>query len=184
MEWIIEQNMIQNDDKNILNIELGAGCGCFGKTYFSKCYTTDIDKKYKDNCQRYCLDFTCSAISLPFGNNRFDKIILCNPYGFGFRDEEDAFLFLSEAIRVLNTKGEIIVIGNEKNAYAKPQNIKRVIDEYMLTEDDKIDISTFIRDIDPSIDYPKYVFYQSDLNLPTIPNKETVIFIDKNVISI
>ena len=98
------------DDKTYKNVEIGAGCGNFGKQYYSKCYLTDKDTSLKTICAKCLIDLFCDAHSLRWKENRFEKIILCNPYGYGFKDEEEANTLFAELHRVAVNNAEIIII--------------------------------------------------------------------------
>ncbi len=119
--------------EEMLNVELGAGCNDFGKRFFSPCYLTDKDIALKDSCDSHCIDCFCDAYKLPFSENSFKRAIICNPFGYGFKDSEPAKILIKELYRILVNNGEIIIISNAKrNPYTIPQRIEKWIQEVSL----------------------------------------------------
>src|SRR5262249_23043229 len=123
--------VIFKDDKAYKNIELGAGCGNFGIIFYPNCYLTDRDTTLMDSCERCFIDYFCDAHNLPWASDRFDKIIMCNPYGYGFKDEDKSYGLLDELIRVSKDGCEIIIICNHTNLCCAPKRVKKRIDNYL-----------------------------------------------------
>ena len=98
-------NFIKDDDLDVLNVELGAGSGKFGEKFHSRCYLTDKDERYKK-----FVDFLCSAEYLPWPENRFNLVILCNPFNYGFIESQSGVNLMKEFCRVLKQKGQILII--------------------------------------------------------------------------
>lgn len=166
----------QEDDGLTKHLELAAGNGVFGKKYFPPCYATDIDAK-KQN-----IDFQCDAEKTNFPDNRFNKIIICNPHGFGFKKEEESLKLLNELTRILTVEGSIIIIGNDKkNVYCKVKNVEKQIAVFnQISKDICLEMS--YEGIIPEQAYNGYKFYQSDGVIETVPDVKIVIkLISKNI---
>ena len=102
---------------DILHIEVGAGRGIFGKKYHPKCILTDNDNELVTVHNVTTLDCICDAHALPWSDERFDLVILCNPYYFGFREEDKGQMLLQELTRVLRNEGRVLIIGHRNNPY-------------------------------------------------------------------
>jgi hypothetical protein len=163
------------DDKTYLNIELGAGCGTFGSTYFSKCYLTDLDEGLRNSCSSCSIDWFCDAHKLPWSSDRFQKIILCNPYGFGFDSEESAAELLTELGRVSKNGSEIIIIGHKANKYCAPERVSKRISNF-TNPNFSFDIE--IEELDTIVHYKSYIFRTMD-GQQTWPNKKIKINVTK-----
>lgn len=164
-----------NDDISIRNLELAAGNGDFGKTHFPPCYATDIDGT-KEN-----IDFQCDALNTPFADNRFDNIIICNPWHFGFNNElsnEEAQDFIREMVRIITHGGKIIIIGNSNNKYCKPQKVTEQIAIFNATYGNE-ELYIEIEDI-TATSYPNATFYVTDGSRRTYPNKKITIYVSKS----
>lgn len=162
-----------NDDISIRNLELAAGNGNFGKIYYPPCYATDIDGT-KEN-----IDFQCDALNTPFADNRFDNIIICNPFGFGFNDQikEESQDFIREMLRIITHGGKIIVIGNDSNKFCKTKKVIEQIQKFNSTSlTEKLAVS--IEDITET-SYSDYSFYQTDGSRKAYPNKKFTIYASK-----
>jgi len=165
-----------------LNIELGAGCGDFVKLYFPECCLTDNDIGLRESCQKE-LDVSCSADcfcdagSLPFSENSFARVIICNPYKYGFKKPDQAEILLNELIRILKKDSLIIIIGHEKNPYCAPQRVEKRIGEISLLT--KADISFSVEDIDAEEFYPGYSFRRIEGKRKTVPNRRMTLNVRK-----
>lgn len=144
------------DNKSVRNLEIGAGCGNFGKLYYPECYLTDSDKSLKKSCKICYIDWFCEAHKLVWGEKRFDKIIMCNPYGYGFRDAEDTEALMNELLRVLIGNGQIIIIGATANPYCAPERLKKRVSKYATEHG--LNLKVEVREINSSALYPNYEF--------------------------
>jgi ubiquinone/menaquinone biosynthesis C-methylase UbiE len=167
------------DDKSYVNLELGAGCGNFGAIYFYKCYLTDgDDERLKDRCKVNSINFFCKAHQLPWGNDRFEKVIMCNPYLYGFKDYEDSVPLLAEIIRVLKKTGIFIIIGSKGNNYCIEYKIEKTIEKTRLLYPN-FTCDLVAEEIDSSKEYNNYIFKRMD-NSETKPTKRFTLTIIKN----
>ncbi|MEA5141802.1 class I SAM-dependent methyltransferase [Arcicella rigui] len=146
-------------DNNIYtNLEIGAGCGDFGKRFYPKCYLTDYDIELMDKCKTCFIDWFCDAHNLPWSNNRFDLIILCNPYNYGFKDDESTYKLLSELLRVLKKPGgEILLLSTKNNKFCNPQRVKKRIDQFCKINNN-YNLEVKSEEIDCSLVYNGYIF--------------------------
>ena len=75
------------------NVEVGAGTTEFGRKFFPPCVLTDVDEEL---VQRHgfqgnrVIDIVCAAEALAFRTQEFERVIVCNPWRYGFRREEDS----------------------------------------------------------------------------------------------
>ena len=173
----MESNAI-TDDKSVLHLELGAGCGNFGKIHYPKCYLTDYDAALATICEKCYIDYFCDAHNLPWKNNRFDKIIMCNPYGYGFLpSEERTKKLLTELLRVLKNKdSEIIVIGHKRNKYCSYKNIQITIDDFMNENKQLFNLEVVCDNPDFSVKYGNYIF-RTIQGVETKPSHEIKIYV-------
>jgi len=161
------------DNKAYINLELGAGCGNFGATYHPKCYLTDVDQTLKTTCSVCHVHWFCDARELPWSDNRFDKVILCNPYGFGFNDEEESQILLNEIVRVSKNGSQIIIVGSGVNRYCAPERVKKRVNNCSAAR-----FKFYEEDIDCAKEYKGFIFRMVD-GTPTIPTKRMVIDVVK-----
>ncbi|MDM8550781.1 hypothetical protein QUF72_11910 [Desulfobacterales bacterium HSG2] len=167
--------MIDNRMTFFKNIELGAGCGNFGKLFFSPCCLTDKNKELKIACDICHLDCFCDACELPFGENTFGIAILCNPYGYGFNTKEETEILLNELTRVLTDDSRIIIIGNHRNKYCTPKRIEKRIHQISLQG---VNIHFTVKETDSACPYMGYPFLTTD-GRKTNPNKEITLYVRK-----
>jgi ubiquinone/menaquinone biosynthesis C-methylase UbiE len=164
------------DRKEFSNIELGAGCGNFGQLYFSKCYITDNDETLKTKCEKQHIDLTCSAIDMPmFSNDRFEHVLMCNPFQYGFKEVEDAQKLMTELSRVLKHQGKVIIVCSDRNKFCAPARVEKRLRELTINS---TAFSFRVEDIDPSTEYPSYQFRQTT-GIETKPNKRITIDVRK-----
>lgn len=166
------QQTIFPNDPNVLHLELGAGCGDFGKRFYPLCYLTDIPD-FMDACSTNHIDHYCSATALPWGAARFKIVIMCNPYKYGFAGYDEAEELLDSIIAVLQNDGKVLVLSSERNPWGKPSNIQRQVKAY--NEAKGTDIVCTSCAIDATLEYPNYVFYQTEGNKPTVPNCQCIL---------
>lgn len=170
------------DNKTFKNIEIAAGCGNFGKLYYDKCYLTDKDTNLEKICKVRGLtcevDLFCDANNLPWSDNRFERIIICNPFGFGFNEDESATLLLDELVRVSKqNKAKIILFCSKNNKYCNPERVKKRVNTY-LNSKSPLQIIVEIQDLDTQKEYPNYTFYTSD-GKQTLPHFKITLYVSK-----
>ncbi len=156
------------DEPEVQNIELGAGCGDFGKQFYPECYLTDILDGVQI-CPCNHIDYYCSATDLPWGAERFELLIMCNPFGYGFMTKESTEELLASVFRVLKIGGKALILANERNKWANSKNVKKYIGEYNAEKGTSIICASTA--IDATLVYPNYVFYQTggeDIALPNV----------------
>lgn len=163
------------DDKSYNNIELGAGCGDFGQQYYPKCLITDSDDQIKTRCDKNHVHFICPAHKVPVSDGRFNHVIMCNPWGYGFQEMDEAEELMKEVMRILATNGRVVIVCNTTNKYCAPHKVKKKLaamemikGKYKLTEED----------IDHTEAYPGYKF-QKTCGFPATPNKKITIDVTK-----
>lgn len=168
-----EKNLIENtQDLSYTNIEFGAGCGNFGQIYFSKCYITD--KEDGSSCPTKYIDFVCDIKQpLPWVE-RFATVIMCNPYRYGFSDEEDGFHLLVALQKILTKDGCILVLGNDSNTSCKQSKIKNRVEEYN-NKSISSKIEVVCEKIDASTTYPDYVFFSTGGKTKTTVTQKTIL---------
>lgn len=168
--------IIVEDDVSKKNLEIGSGCGGFGMKFYPNCYLTDIAHEFLDktDCE-WIIDVSCSANNLPWSDNRFEKIIIANPYRFGFSSAEEATELLKELSRVIRDGGEIIVIGSHSNKYVA--KIDYLLNKKVTIADVKLQCKTEI--IEPSLVYNDHVFRNTNNDI-VIPNLRFTIHVSKH----
>ena len=165
------------DDKSFSNLEIGAGCGNFGKVFYPKCYLTDLDEELQKNCKVCYIDWFCDAHNLTWKNDRFDKVIMCNPHGYGFRDDEMTERLLNELLRVLKGKdSEIIIICGRRSSYCAPDRVQKRISSF-LSKNSSISLRVEHQEIDASILYKDYIFKET-LGDQTMPSSKITIHVE------
>jgi ubiquinone/menaquinone biosynthesis C-methylase UbiE len=164
------------DNSEFLNIELGAGCGNFGQLFFAKCYITDSDETLKTRCEKHHLDLTCSVVNMPmFKDDRFEHVLMCNPYHYGFKEVEDAQKLMDEVSRVLKDKGKVVIVCHDRNKFCAPNRVEKRLKELTVG---KTVFSFKVEDIDAGKEYPKFQFRQTT-GIETTPNKRITIDVSK-----
>lgn len=146
--------VIADDNHNIKNLELGAGCGGFGRKFYPLCYTTDLSKPLLEEDCEHPIQYQCNAYELPWGESRFDKVIMANPYGYGFNDKEVAERLLSELGRVIINGGEILVVGSNLNRFVN--KIKVFVREGLVLGN--VTFTYQLEEIDASVVYNGHIF--------------------------
>ncbi len=133
----IKQNKYDKYDK-VVNIEFGSGKNYFGKCEYPECYLTDknipqsphfmecLPDYHEADC--HYIDFACDFYDHNFYGRLFQKIILCNPFGFGYQLSEGR-LFFNRAGDLLDNNGQIIIICSKTNPHVK----KKLLDFYLST---------------------------------------------------
>ncbi|WP_438966338.1 class I SAM-dependent methyltransferase [Flavobacterium sp.] len=170
---------------NIVNIEFGAGRNYFGKKEYPKCYLTDLitpdlihftqsaDYNEVDN---HFLDDVCNFFDYNF-ERTFDKIIMCNPFNYGFNGLGNAKKFFDRAGKLLNDNGEIHIVGSSLNPWCS----KDSFDEFFYNEIDlyKTDYNFILHSHEELSRENRintsYRFYKTELKDITIPNQKIVI---------
>lgn len=174
-------------DVEVNNIEFGAGRNDFGKREYPNCYVTDLSypnelksyfKEYQEDIKDYhYLDNICDFYNTNFGR-QFENIILCNPYGYGFKGLASAKKFFDRAGEILVKNGQINIIGKSNNPWCKKESFDKfikndTIEIFKSKYDFEID-SFEILDGDHQIN-TNYKFYTTGLKLETIPNERLTI---------
>ena len=147
------------DDKTYINLEIGAGCGNFGKQFYPKCYLTDNDTSLRETCENCHIDWFCGAHELPWSDNRFESIIICNPYNYGFSDNESTERLLNELLRVLKEKSKIILLSTKNNKHCNPQRVQKRVLEFCKNHKD-ISLDVVVEDVNCNLLYESYVFME------------------------
>jgi hypothetical protein len=167
---------IVDSNPDVMHIELGAGCGEFSSRYYSKSFLTDI-KDPNRGCQGSLspLYFKANAneISKFVPNNRFELVICCNPYLYGFKTPLDAFTLLNQFNTILiPKKGKIRMIGAKGiNPYFNTAKIDRFMSQYNI--ENKTDFKILQENNLDGL-YPGFIF-TDELGNTVMPNYEIVI---------
>lgn len=174
-------------DLNITNIEFGAGKNNFGKIEYPKCYITDKyypkedvlhftnHKDYEiQNC--HYIDDICDFYEYKF-ERKFENLILCNPFFYGYNGLEGAKKFFDRVGELLSDNGRIHIIGKWSNPWCK----KESLDKFLKNEIDiykskyNFELESFeVLDENHEINV-KYIFHQVGLEDTTKPNEKMVI---------
>lgn len=164
------------DDPSVLHLELGAKCGDFGRLYFPSCYLTDLDESLRGRCVPFQIDVFCSATSIPWPNDRFHLVIICNPWEYGFKDRENAMKLLNELTRVLVSGGRVLILSSKINPWGAADRVKERVHDYSSATG--VDIGFASEEIDPWTEYPGFQFQQT-INKATFPKERTVLHVRK-----
>ncbi len=159
---LAEYHPLFTDNLQVVNIELGAGCGNFGQIYYPECFITDMETKSKldEICTNHFVTISCDARNIPCESNRFKNIIMCNPYGYGFKDRRD-YTFLNELYRVSLNEANIIILTSGVNRFATPDKVKIRIKDYNL-EHSTTRFMFDYQEIDSEKDYEGYNFFTTN----------------------
>jgi len=166
------------EDLSYQNIEFGAGCGNFGQKYYAQCFITDIHDGSK--CEINYIDFVhnCMQTPLPSWHNRFELVIMCNPHGYGFNDDEMGYELLNNLALILKNEGKVLIIGNDTNRYCRRTTIQKRVQEFNVRYSHlQFEYSGF--DFDARQEYPNHTFYQSNHLNQCRPNHKTELCIKK-----
>lgn len=123
------------NDLEVSNIEFGAGRNNFGKREYPNCYVTDLSYPEllsyfthfnEDSTEYHFLDNICDFYDSKF-DRKFENIILCNPYKYGFKGLAGAKKFFDRAGEILVTNGKIHIIGKSNNPWCKKESFDNFI---------------------------------------------------------
>lgn len=164
-------NRFENDDLTILHVEVGAGSGKFGEKFHKECYLTEIDSRHKKH-----VHYICSAMDLPWTDARFDLVIACNPFEYGFASLEAGKALLAEFLRVLRPPGRVLIIGHEQNPWCDIDQIQSTVQHFIESQGIKIQLQAEV--ISPGKEYPGHTFQTCGVAArPTFPNRRYTILI-------
>lgn len=167
------QNYTFTDNTSITALEIGAGCGNFGKLYYPECYLTDVDISLRKSCNNCQIDWFCGYDKLPWGDDRFKNIIICNPFGYGFNDMDNTTSILDSLLRVLDFEGgKIIVLAHHTNKFCHPKRVKTRLVSYF--EDKDLTYNFQVEEIRPEEEYVNYTFFSATGDV-TKPNYRITI---------
>lgn len=135
-------------------------------------------KNYVDYKNKDChyLDDICDFYEHKF-ERKFENLILCNPFYFGYNGLEGAKKFFNRVGDILTQKGKIHIIGRHSNKFCR----KESLDKFLKNEIDiykskyVFELESFeILDENHEINV-KYIFHQVGLEDKTIPNEKIVL---------
>ena len=158
-----------------MNLEIGAGVGCLGRVYYSPCLESDIDTRLATGGARCPIDMVCDAHYVPASDGKFCSVIVCNPYHFGFVRERGIQL-LRELVRIVESRGSIILIASSLNPYCQPQRIGDAIRS--VTDGTNLRIEVCVRPLEATSRYPHHRFLRSDGSV-TIPDTQITLRVVK-----
>lgn len=172
-------NLVHADiakNPNVINIELGAGCGDFGAQFYSECFLTDNMPvtELKKQCKRCSVTICCDAHAIPSSEDRFMIVIMCNPYGYGFNSPEQSTILLNELYRVAKDGAEVLILTTVNNKYSAPGRVETRIKNYN-NQNNYIRFTYKCEAIDCEVKYPKYTFYNTDASKKTFPNHQILL---------
>lgn len=164
------------DNPSVVHIELGVGCGKFCTIFYPTSFLTDIRDPHRDcdaSIDPFYFRADANEISEYVPNNKFELVICCNPYQYGFKTELEAFTLLKQFSSILvPNNGKIRVIGTKsKNPYINIKKIERFIAEYNTLNSTKFEI---IEEKELTGLYPNFIFRDMYGNQVT-PNTEIII---------
>lgn len=166
------------DSKSFSNLEIGAGCGNFGKIFYPQCYLTDNDMSLSKSCDTCHIDWFCDVHDLTWKEDRFEHLIMCNPYKYGFINDESTEKLMNELLRVIKkTDTKIIMICRHDNKFCNPKRVKTRIAKY-LEKNNRFKLTVDSYEIDSKTEYKDYIFRATDRN-PTIPNCKIIIHVNE-----
>lgn len=123
----------------VKSIEFGAGKGYFGKVEFPNCFLTDLNDwgvlhasevKGTEFEEFHHLDGIIDYFKFNFEGRKFDRLIFCNPFLFGFKGKYETIRFLNRAKELLFDNGEIYVLGQKKNGWVNKHKTEKWVEEY------------------------------------------------------
>lgn len=161
---------------NKTNIEIGAGCGRFGELFYPTCVITDCDSEITIRCPDNCIEIFCHAWEVPYPENSFKRVIVCNPWEYGFTKSGKGVEILLEFTRILVPKGVITIIGSTRNKYCAPWNIRKILSK--VQETSPIVYTLNVESIDPAIEYPGFEFRNTSGDI-IVPKSRTEIHVSK-----
>lgn len=147
------------------NIEIGAGRGAFGVRFHPPCLATDIRLLPG-------IAVVTDAKQLALRAETFSKVVICNPYGYGFRMGEGMEL-MRELVRVLRPGGTIIVVGHSTNKYCQ---FARIVTIAESLSGEGMSLAVERRDISPAQDFPGHHFRRVD-GSTTVPDVEIRVMV-------
>ena len=158
-----------------MNIEIGAGVGCLGRTFYSPCVETDINRDLIGVKSPSPIDLVCDAHCVSVIDDKFRFVIVCNPYPYGFVREEGIQL-LRELVRIVKSQGKIILIASSLNPNCQPQRIREAVRSVADETGMKIGIS--VNGLDSASRYPAHRFRRLD-GSSTIPDTQITLTVIK-----
>ncbi|WP_173968517.1 hypothetical protein [Flavobacterium collinsii] len=173
-------------DMEVTNIEFGAGRNNFGKREYPNCFVTDLSypkdiksyfKDYHEDITDYhYLDNLCDFYNTNF-QRKFENIILCNPFNYGFKGLGDAKKIFDRAGDILVDNGQIHIIGKSKNPWCKKESFNNFIKNTIpvFQSKYKFELESF-ENLDTNHQINKnYKFYTSELKIETVPDERLTI---------
>lgn len=170
------------NDPNVTNIEFAAGKSFFGKREFPNCYLTDpitpdinhfmLHSEDYENHDCHYLDANCDYNNLNLEGKSFENVILCNPYGIGFRGRYETKSFLEIADTILSDTGTMTILGNSANPWTKYENIDKYYLHLLNSGELACSFDIQLEDIDEHHHYRlNHTFYHSDFSVEARPNQ-------------
>lgn len=150
------------------SIELGAGGGRFGDRFFAPCLETDVGSTGRDHLE---VDALMDAHVVACRDAEFRRVIMCNPYPYGFVRDAGLAL-LEEVARVLRPAGEAVLIASSRNPCCQPKRIARAAQA--LLESTGQNITMTVTGVDAAQRYAGHTFRRLD-GAETVPNMEIVL---------
>ena len=163
------------DDLSKRNIELGCGCGNFGAVFFEPCFLTEYDNSLRTRCDIAHIDRFCDAHHLPWQENRFRHVIMCNPCEYGFMLTDGADALFREIARVLQQRGYIAIVTHSSNPYANRELLEHRLPRFRNLSSGPIRIRSYRLPRDPFNDF---FFRRMDMKR-TRPDTYICLQIDK-----
>lgn len=125
--------------EDVASIEFGAGKGYFGKIEFPNCFLTDLNDPgvlhvseviENESVDCHYLDGIVDYFDYNFQERKFNRLIFCNPFLFGFNGKYGTNKFLNRAKELLNIDGEIFVLGQKNNGWVNKKNAQKWVNVY------------------------------------------------------
>jgi hypothetical protein len=142
------------------HVEVGCGKGEFGTRFYSPCLMTDIE--WSPN-----ISVVSDANRLALRSDVFTAVIVCNPYGYGFKRDAGTRL-MEELLRVLRPGGTIVVIGKSTNPWCQVERIQGIAQSLSTP---LAEVTVEVEEIIATERFPGHVFCRVDGSL-TVPDVE------------
>ena len=127
-----------NKLESVTNIEVAAGINKFGKVVFPKCLLVDNNPRIKSDFIHFTdhsnsnnpnsvhfIDQFEDFFEFEINEKRFDNLLICNPYGLGFKSKDSALKILSKVDQLLLNGGTFTVLSHSSNPWGKYHNAQK-----------------------------------------------------------
>lgn len=110
------------------------------------------------------------AYAIAASKATFPRVLICNPYPFGFKREKGEQLIL-EILRVLRRPGEVILLTHSSNPWCQPERVERIVSSL---EGQVGSVTMTVQEIAASAAFPGHSFSKVDGSV-TQPNLQITL---------